>query len=161
MNDKVTELILKRFDDLQDTINIFRVDAEKKIDSTKTVLKDEISLRFDDIKDEVNDLKNKMDSFERKNEVLNKHQFQIEKMDIDIQNISKKVAVDMKTLNEKINNHIKTHNNELPKKAVDNFKIAAIWGIIGLIGTGLLTMIIGVFVKNFNNLINFLTKIFV
>lgn len=138
----------------------FRKDAEIKLDNTRTIIKKEVKLRFDTLKEDVKELKNRFDKLEEKNEILQNHQFQLDRLNKDVNNIKSKFKDDIDVLNEVIKIHLEEHQKEEPKKAVNNFKLTSILSLVALIEITFITAIIGVFVKNFNKIITFISKFF-
>lgn len=146
--------------DLRQDIKEFRDDAEIKIDNTRTILKKEVKLRFDTLKEDVNELKTRFDKIEEKNEILQNHQFQLDKLNKDVNNLNVRFKNDIDLINKVINTHLEIHQKEEPKRAVNNFKLASVLSLVALIEITFITAIIGVFVKNFNKIITFISKIF-
>lgn len=138
----------------------FRRDAETKLDNTRTVLKKEVKLRFDTLKEDVKELKIRFDKLEEKNEILQNHQFQLNELNKDVNNLNIKFRNDIDIINEVIKTHLEQHQKEEPRKAVNNFKLASVLSLVALIEITFITAIIGVFVKNFNKIVTFISEIF-
>lgn len=146
--------------DLRQDIKEFRDDAEIKLNNTRTILKKEVKTSFDILKEDVKELNNRFDKIEEKNEILQNHQFQINQLNKDVNNLTLKFKNDINLITEVVNTHLKMHEREEPKKAVNNFKLASIFSLILVIELTFITTIIGIFIKNFDKIIMFVSKFF-
>lgn len=145
---------------LRQDIKEFRLDAEIKLDNTRTILKKEVKTRFDTLKEDVKELNNRFDKIEEKNEILQNHQFQINKLNKDVNNLSIEFKNDIKLINKVLEVHLEKHQEEEPKKAVKKFKLILVWSFVGLISTTFIVTSIGIFISNFDKVILFISKFF-
>lgn len=160
IKDITLEIISNNINTLHQDVKDFRKDAEIKLNNTRTIIKKEVKLRFDTLKEDVKELKHRFDKIEEKNEILQNHQFQLDRLNKDVNNLNVKFKNDIDLINKVINTHLEIHQKEEPKRAVNKFKLVLIWSFIGLLSTTFMVTLIGLFVKNFNKIILFISKFF-
>jgi hypothetical protein len=138
MTKRTDDIILSRIDELKDDIKVFRSDAEQKINHTRDVIKDEITIRFDFIQKEITKLDVRLEKIEKRNEMLDNHEFRIECIEKDFYDLDKQFQY-----------HIKRHSKNAPKLAINRFQVITMWSMLGLIATWVLTKITGIWDKIF------------
>jgi small-conductance mechanosensitive channel len=153
-------LIYDNIKTLHQDVKEFRKDAETKLNNTRTIIKKEVKLRFDTLKDNVDELKTRFDKLEEKNVILQKHQFQIDKLNKDVNNLSSEFKNDIKLINKVIEIHLEKHQKEEPKQAVNRFKLVLIWSFVGLISTTFVITLVGIILSNYKNIIMFISGLF-
>lgn len=116
----IVNVVNKRIDDILDYHKEFAERAEKKLNHSREIMND----RFDKVDARIQKI-------EEKNEILSNHQFKIEKLEKDVNN-----------LGSQFKKHLEMHQKELPKTAVNKFKIILIWGILGVIGVTAISVIV-------------------
>jgi hypothetical protein len=160
IKDITVELIYDNIKNLHQDVKDFRKDAEIKLNNTRTIIKKEVKLRFDTLKDNVNELKNRFDKLEEKNEILQNHQFQIDKLNKDVNTLSSEFKNDIRLINKVLETHLEKHQEEEPKKAVNKFKLVLIWSFFGLLSTTFVITMVGIILSNFQKIILFISNLF-
>jgi predicted nucleic acid-binding Zn-ribbon protein len=127
----IADLVNTRIDDVINRNIEFEKRAEKKLDDTRLIVKDEISI-----------VHKRLDKIEEKQEQQIKSQFKIEELEKDVNNIKTELKGDIKRVDDKIESHKKDHSKREPKQAVSNFMTKIIWGTSGLVAGGVLLYII-------------------
>jgi predicted RNase H-like nuclease (RuvC/YqgF family) len=119
--EKIINIVNQRVDDAIGFMKTFKNDAEKKIDHTRDIIKEETSK-----------IDKRLERLEEKNETLTRHQIELEAMKGEVNSLC-----------TEFHDHLKFHDENEPKLAVSKFQVLTMWAIFGIILTGIVTKTFG------------------